>query len=186
MPPFNSYTIGLDLVSFKEYCKNHGKRLKFSRGDMFEIAGAQANTMGFVANGCFKYMVRNETDGKDYITGFAFDDEFVGDFPNCIEYQPAAVSIIAMTAADVYVIDGKELINTIDEQNMGPIYKQLFNQIYTQYLDSYRMTVKERYLQLLHRCPQIVQQINLKDIASFLNVTPKTISKIRKEITFEK
>jgi hypothetical protein len=30
-----------------------------------------------------------------------------------------------------------------------------------------------------------VEHLNLQDIASFLNVTPKTISKIRKGITFE-
>jgi len=37
---------------------------------------------------------------------------------------------------------------------------------------------------LMKRCPGIVDLIDLQDIASFLNVTPKTISKIRKEITF--
>ena len=36
------------------------------------------------------------------------------------------------------------------------------------------------------RCPGIVEHLDLQDIASFLNVTPKTISKIRKEITFGK
>ena len=30
------------------------------------------------------------------------------------------------------------------------------------------------------------RHLDLQDIASFLNVTPKTISKIRKEITFGK
>lgn len=35
---------------------------------------------------------------------------------------------------------------------------------------------------LMQRCPDIVEHLDLQDIASFLNVTPKTISKIRKEI----
>ena len=38
----------------------------------------------------------------------------------------------------------------------------------------------------MERCPGIVEHLDLQDIASFLNVTPKTISKIRKEITFGK
>ena len=78
-----------------------------------------------------------------------------------------------------------QLKNVIDNQSFSDIYEHLFHQIYTQYLDTYRMTVRERYINLLHRCPQIVQQINLKDIASFLRVTPTTISNIRREITFE-
>ena len=79
----------------------------------------------------------------------------------------------------------EELKNVIDNQSFRDIYEHLFHQIYTQYLDTYRITIREQYINLLHRCPQIVQQINLKDIASFLRVTPTTISNIRREITFE-
>ena len=64
------------------------------------------------------------------------------------------------------------------------ISDHLFSQVYTQYLDTYRMTTRERYKRLLLRCPEIVQSINLKDIASYLKVTPTTISNIRREITF--
>ena len=42
----------------------------------------------------------------------------------------------------------------------------------------------ERYDLLMPRCSGIVEHLDLQDIASFLNVTPQTISKIRKEITF--
>ena len=57
------------------------------------------------------------------------------------------------------------------------------NQCYT---DLHRATARERYELLLQRCPGIVEHLALQDIASFLNVTPKTISMIRKDITFGK
>jgi len=38
---------------------------------------------------------------------------------------------------------------------------------------------------LLERCPQVVQMLSLKDIASFLNITPIYLSKLRKEMTYE-
>ena len=41
-----------------------------------------------------------------------------------------------------------------------------------------------RYRRLLERCPQVVQMLSLKDIASFLNITPSYLSTLRKEITF--
>ena len=62
--------------------------------------------------------------------------------------------------------------------------EKLFTQTYTRFLDSYRLDPRGRYEKLLSRCPHIVQRLSLKEIASFLNVTPKTISLIRKEITF--
>lgn len=85
-------------------------------------------------------------------------------------------------------ISSEELCNLLDSDGMRDlklaISDHLFSQVYTQYLDTYRMTTRERYKRLLLRCPKIVQSINLKDIASYLKVTPTTISNIRREITF--
>jgi len=186
---FNTYKEGLDLEVMHRYCMEHGTAKTFLRGETLECEGCQSHWLGFIVQGCFKYIVHNDVEQKDYITGFAFTDEFVADFPNCMEHLCANVSIIAQTTSKVYLIDGKELERLFEMNNYlkgktSEIYKHLFLQIYSQYIDSYRLTVKERYTQLLRRCPQIVQQINLKDIASFLRVTPTTISKIRKEITF--
>ena len=186
---FNTYKEGLDLEILHRYCMEHGTAETFLRGETLEREGQQSHWLGFIVQGCFKYIVHNDVEQKEYITGFAFTDEFVADFPNCMEHLCANVSIIAQTTSKVYLIDGKELkhlfeMNKYLKEKTSEIYKHLFLQIYSQHLDSYRLTVKERYIQLLHRCPQIVQQINLKDIASFLKVTPTTISKIRKEITF--
>ena len=186
---FNTYKEGLDLETLHCYCIEHGEARTFLRGEVLEREGEPSHWLGYIDKGCFKYSVRNLLEQKDYITGFAFTDEFVGDFPNCMDYNCSCVSIVAQTTSKVFLIDGKELKGLFETDkhimdNTSDIYKHLFLQIYFQYLDSYRLTVKERYTQLLRRCPQIVQQINLKDIASFLRVTPTTISKIRKEITF--
>lgn len=186
---FNTYKEGLDLETLRRYCMEHGEKRTFLRGETLEEVGEPAQWVAFVERGCFKYMVHNDGEGKDYCTGFAFEGEFVADFPNCMDSQPANVSIIAHTTSKVDLIDGISLKQFFDsnfdmKELLGDIYKNLFLQIYSQYLDIYRMTVKERYIQLLRRSPHIVQLINLKDIASFLKVTPTTISKIRKEITF--
>lgn len=92
------------------------------------------------------------------------------------------------TPCKIFQILGKELENLLDTLHMEGLKQAMsdsvFTQIYAQYLDTYRMTTKERYKRLLLRCPELVQSINLKDIASYLKVTPTTISNIRREITF--
>ena len=182
---FNTYKDGLNLKFLQKYCEDHGEKRTFERGGILVRESEPSHWIGYVAKGCFKYVVKNITENRDYITGFAFEDEFVGDFPNCVDNRKSVVSIVAMTVSEVYLIDGQQLQSLLANRNLAHIYKQLYLQIYTQYLDSYRMTVRERYRNLLHRCPQVVQQINLKDIASFLRMTPTTISNIRREITFE-
>ena len=97
-------------------------------------------------------------------------------------------SIVGGTTCNIFKLLGKELDNLMDSLNTKglkqAISDSLFAQVYTQYLDTYRMTTRERYKRLLIRCPELVQSINLKDIASYLKVTPTTISNIRREFTF--
>ena len=78
---FNTYKEGLDLEFLREYCMEHGERRSFLRGETLEEAGEPAQWVAFVERGCFKYMVHNDEEGKDYCTGFAFEGEFVTDSP---------------------------------------------------------------------------------------------------------
>lgn len=189
MRPFNSYTEGLDLEFLKDYCINYGVLRKFSRGMYFEVEGNQSRWVAFVKKGYFKYVATNKNSGKQHITGVAFENEFVADYPNCLYQRTSQVSIIAGIDSLVYLIEGETLgkmyEQDIDLLRIGKdISEKLFTQTYTRFLDNYRLDPRGRYEKLLSRCPHIVHQLSLKEIASFLNVTPKTISLIRREITF--
>jgi len=61
----------------------------------------------------------------------------------------------------------------------------IFDQHRARYIDLHCTTARERYDLLMERCPGIVKLLDLQDIASFLIVHPNTISKIRRDITFE-
>ena len=185
---FNTYKEGLDLELLREYCMEYGERRSFLHGKTLEAMGESAQWVAYVERGYFKYMVHNGEEGKDYCTGFAFEGEFVADYPNCLCGKISEVTIVAGTSCKVFQIQGKDLCSLLESANMRDLKQaisdHLFAQVYTQYLDSYRMTTRERYKRLLSRCPEIIQCINLKDIASYLKVTPTTISNIRREITF--
>ena len=175
---FNTYKEGLDLEFLREYCMEHGERRTFERGETLEEAGEPAQWVAYVERGCFKYMVHNDEEGKDYCTGFAFEGEFVADFPYCLDGDVSEVSIEADMPCEVRIISGRELQALFDSDpkmmlHNVRILKNLF-------------TARSRYRRLIDRCPQVVQMLSLKDIASFLNITPIYLSKLRKEITFGK
>ena len=139
--------------------------------------------------GCFKYMVHNDEEGKDYCTGFAFEGEFVVDFPYCLDGDVSEVSIEADMPCKVCIISGRELQELFDSDpkmmlHNVRILKNLFKMVYGRDLDHYRYTARSRYRRLIDRCPQVVQMLSLKDIASFLNITPSYLSTLRKEMTF--
>ena len=188
MTGFNSYFDGLDLSRLTKYCINHGRLTQYAKGEFLIKAGEESRYIGFVECGYFNYIVHNSPEQKDYITGFTFEGEFVGDYPTCLSGKTSEVTIVAGTSCKVFQLGGEELGKLLDSKGMRELKQaisdHLFSQVYKQYLDTYRMTTRERYKRLLLRCPEIVQSISLKDIASYLKVTPTTISNIRREITF--
>ena len=188
---FNSYKEELDLDFLKQYCLEHGKVKTFEQGEALEKAGEAAQWIAYVESGYFKYMVQNLTGGVSKCTGFAFKGELVADYPCCLYGGISDVTIEASIDCKVYIINASKLQNMYNEdeekRNIGiRLMYNLFKMVYERYLDLYRHDAKERYEKLLSRCPQIVQQLSIKDIASFLNITPTHLSRIRKEITYSK
>lgn len=186
---FNSYKDDINLDFLRQYCLSKGKAKIIKRGEIFIRAGESSRNIGYIEKGYFKYIVHNDSENKDYITGFAFENEFVADYPNCLYGKVSDIQIEASADSKVYAVDGNDIYNIFHESPEAlycgmKIMEGLFGQIYSNYINLYRLDARGRYEHLLKRCPQIVQQLSLKDISSYLKLHPNTISKIRHDITF--
>ena len=62
------------------------------------------------------------------------------------------------------------------------LVRPLLRMLYARYLDGYRMTPKERYIDFIRAYPDVLQIISLKELASYLHITPVYLSRIRKEV----
>ena len=179
----------LDLQILREFCKREGEEIAYRKGDQLEREGAPARWFGFVTEGCFKYVTHGISDDKEHITWFSFEDEFVCDYPTFLYSRPSQATIEAMVPSSVLRVTGQQLEQFFN-QNMETmkmraiIGEHILCQFRSRYLDFHSTTPRERYEMLLQRCPGIMELIDLKDIASFLNVHPNTVSKIRRDITF--
>ena len=178
-----------DLQVLREFCEREGEAVVYYKGDQMEREGDPARWFGFVTEGCFKY-VNHSSDDREHITWFSFEGEFVVDYPTFLYDRPSQTSIIAMMPSLIFRVTG-EKIRQFFSQNMETmtlraiIAEHILAQFRSRYLDLHCTTPRERYDLLMQRCPGIVEHLDLQDIASFLNVHPNTISKIRREITFD-
>ena len=181
----------LDLETLRDFCKREGEAVTYRKGDQLEREGDPARWLAFVESGCFKYVNHGISDEKEHITWFSFKGEFVVDYPTFLYGRPSQTTIVAMMSSRVLRVTGQQLEQFFDQDKetmklRAIIAEHILFQFRSRYLDLHCTTARERYDLLMQRCPGIVEHLNLQDIASFLNVTPKTISKIRKEITFGK
>lgn len=180
----------IDIQVLKEFCKREGEMVTYRKGEQLEREGEPAKWFAFVENGCFKYVTRGISDGRNHLTWFSFEGEFVADYPCVLSGKPSLATIEAMMPCRVWRVSGEELLQFFrrDIKSMelrAVIGEHMLNQFKARYQDFHRATPHERYNQLLSRCPGIVDMLDLQDIASFLNVHPNTISKIHRNITFD-
>ncbi len=186
MANFNSFIDKLDMDLWHEICAKNGKLCHYKKGEFFVQQGDVIRYMGIVKEGYFKYVV-TDSKGNEHITGLALPGTFVGDYLSTTKKIPCMTSIIAATNVEVLVCDREIVYKIFNEyRELHQLFSDsLFHNCYTEYLNTHRLSPKERYIALLKRCPDILQNISIKEIASYLNITPTYLSRIRKEITFE-
>ena len=178
---------GIDLRALREFCRKEGKVVEYRKGEQLEREGDPARWFAYVERGCFKYVTRGISDGRDHLTWFSFEGEFVTDYPTFLYDLPSQATIEAMMPCRVWRVSGEELLQFFNRsiKNMklrAEIAEHILGQFRSRYLDFHCSTPHERYNQLLSRCPGIVEHLPLNAIASFLNVTPQMLSRIRKDL----
>ena len=180
----------IDLQMLREFCEGEGELVEYRKGDQMEREGDPSRWFGYVTEGCFKYVNHGISDDKEHITWFSFAGEFVTDYPTFLYGRPSQTTIVAMMPSRVLRVTGQQLEQFFDQSKdtmklRAIIAEHILDQFQSRYIDLHRTTARERYDLLMQRCPGIVDHLDLQDIASFLNVHPNTISKIRRDITFE-
>ena len=180
----------LDLETLREFCMREGEAVTYHKGDQLEREGDPARWFAYVESGCFKYVTRSISDHKPHTTWFSFEGEFVADYPRFLYGRPAQSTIEAMMPSRVLRLSGERLNDyfgqSIETMKMRTVISEhILCQFHERYLDLHCTTPRERYNLLMQRCPGIVNELPLYAIASFLNVTPQMLSRIRKEISFE-
>ena len=179
----------IDLQVLREFCEREGEAVAYRKGDQFEREGDPSRWFGYVTDGCFKY-VNHSNDDREHITWFSFAGEFVVDYPTFLYDRPSQTTIVAMMSSRIFRVTGEQMRQFFSQsmetmQLRATIAEHILAQFRSRYLDLHCTTPRERYDLLMQRCPGIVEHLDLQDIASFLNVHPNTISKIRRDITFE-
>lgn len=186
MVKFNEYMNEIDFSELKKLFLEKGKSIECKKKDYFARQNEPCKYVGFVESGIFKY-TRIDNDGKEHIVGYSFAEDFVCDYPSLIKRAESLTNIQAVADCSVYVLSIKELTDfwetNMDTQRFGRLVaEEIFVAMYKRLLNFYCDSAEQRYIALLQRCPNLSQYITLKEIASFLGVTPETISHIRRKL----
>lgn len=143
----------------------------------------------FIKKGCLRLWFNN--NGKDVTFQFFFENYGVSSIESFQSGEPSLFSIESIEPSTLLVISKANMDLII---NGLPGYQELMQAHILQRMHHYaklflsriKNNPQERYLELLADSPHIVQRVPQHYIASYLGITPVSLSRIRNKVLVDK
>ena len=139
----------------------------------------------FVEKGIVKSTILRE--GREFIIFFALENDVPLSSPNLTESRQSLYTLEAVDTCILWRISRKDLTSlfriSYDLSNWGRVILQEWLTASSFYFSSIHwMSKKEQYQYLLEKMPRLVQRLSMKDLSSWLDITPQSLSRIRANI----
>lgn len=181
---FNTYLEAIDSEFWSRLCREEGVLRKYKKGEDFITIGKVAKYLGLIKSGSVKYIAYT-ADYDEKIVGLETVDGFAASWPFYLHDLPSVVTIVANSDLEIYCLSATKInelakSDLVIERQIAQATEQVFYTAYERLISFYIQSPKERYEVLLEKCPRVFEIFDLKDIASFLNITPQHLSRLRK------
>ncbi len=160
-------------------------REEYPKGTIVLPEGEIANEIVFVGKGMLRqYYYKNN---KDVTEHFSYEGCILMCIESLLRRVPTRLLVETLEPAVIYVFPYEDIMR-LSEQNweINMLYRKILeHSLITSQIkaDSWRFeTARERYNLLLKAHPEIIKRAPLVDIASYLLMTPETLSRVRASI----
>ena len=175
--------IDFDDTAFQQ-CLNYFHEVNFQRNALVVKPGEYVRHQYFVVQGCLRTYYLDDKD-KDYTMQFAVENWWASDY----------IAYYSETKSSLYVecIEAVQLL-AISKSNLNLLFQELpalehffrrqlesaFVAFQKRILANLHKPAEERYEDFLNSYPTIEQRVKNYQIASYLGITPESLSRIRK------
>jgi len=163
---------------------------KMKKGEFLLREGEIAKYGAFVVKGCLRsYTVDNK--GKEHILQFSPEEWWTGNLDSARNTVPSVYFIDAIEDTDVLLQDlnsFQKMMENIPASRssfLAGIQKSAIAKD-QRIIASLSASAEERYTGFLQKYPSIAQRVPQHMIASYLGVSPETLSRIRKQMSRKK
>ena len=160
---------------------------RLAAGDFLQRAGEVAHYAAFVARGCLRSFVI-DAKGKEHIVQFAAEDWWLADAISLNTGTPSQYFFAAIEDSDLLLVDAEGQQQIVDRI---PGYSAAMRAGLQKHAASKDLRIvkalsasaEERYLDFMRTFPTIAQRVPQWMVASYLGVSPETVSRIRKQLS---
>jgi len=149
--------------------------------------GDCCHSKAYLNKGCTRSYAVDE-QGHERILFFGFEDWWLGDMESYYSGKPSTTYIQMLEDSELLVISKENFLKS--EQDI-PKLKQWYSHkllrsasaSMNRIVEMKTQTAEERYINLVEKQPHIFQRIPLQYIASYLNIEPQSLSRMRSRLS---
>jgi len=156
-------------------------------GEFLQRAGTVATHAAFVARGCLRTYVI-DAKGKEHIVQFAPETWWLADNVSLTTGTPSDYFIDAIEDSELLLIEPRSHEAIVERI---PAYAAAFRKGLQKHaaakderiVSAMSTSAQDRYLQFMKTYPSLASRVPQWMLASYLGVTPETVSRIRKKLS---
>ncbi|MGV3588938.1 MAG: Crp/Fnr family transcriptional regulator [Adhaeribacter sp.] len=140
----------------------------------------------FVEKGALRSYHVDKKD-QEHIIQFAFEGWWIADSYSFLTEEPSAYNIDVLEDAELLLLTlpaQEELLLKVPkmERYFRILLQKSLIAMQRRVVSSLSYTAEEKYIKLMEAYPNISQRVAQQQIASYLGITPETLSRIRKQL----
>jgi|TARA_B100000683_G_C12220604_1_gene444816 CRP-like cAMP-binding protein len=149
------------------------------------VSGQVCDYLYFITKGCLRSFYI-DAKGIEHVYQIRMDNNWIGDIDSYFTRQKSKYNIEALENSYLLRIPVDRLEQLfIEIPNLERYFRILFQKAYINALNRLSSTMWDtaidRYNEMLKEHPEIFQRVPLVHIASYLGITPESLSRIRKQ-----
>jgi CRP-like cAMP-binding protein len=165
------------------------ERQKYKKGQIILQQGETCRSLLFVEKGLVRqFYYKNDKELTEHL---GYEEGMIICIESYFKQEPTRLIVEALEPAIVWALP-KQKLETLAEEytDIGILYRKVMEQslIESQLkADTLRFEpALDRYVKLMHRHPEILKRAPLVHIASLLQMTPETLSRVRASLASSK
>jgi CRP/FNR family transcriptional regulator, anaerobic regulatory protein len=181
---FDSYVKLTD--SEIEFCKPYFELNSVPKNSIVEEENRVPKHLYFITKG-FMRLFYYDTNGDEITTLIVSQNRFVTSFTNFIHETKSNENLECITNCEFNKIERSKLVELIDKsENFKKLSLAIFeHSVATTQLranDFATLTAELRYKKLVEQQPELIKNVPVQYIASYLGIKPQSLSRIRKQL----
>lgn len=148
--------------------------------------GQTEKHLSFIEKGSIRFFIPKLEN--DLTFGFCFENQFVSAYDSFLTQKPCDYQLETLSKTTLWRISHKDLQEIYTKSDIGDTIgrltaENLFLIKSARVQSLLNETAEERYSSLFKKRPNLIKEIPLKYIASYIGITPQALSRIRKRIS---